>query len=123
MTQGRIPRHPKDFGAAGRRLWRSVLTDLELDEHEMALLRSACRIADRLEDIGEELIGAPLTVTNFKGDLVTNPLIVEQRMSAQALAKTLASLRLPTGLTDDGELVRPQRRGSARGAYGLKAVR
>lgn len=117
-----LPRAPRDLQAAGKRLWKSVLTDLDLDEHEIALLRAACRTADRLEAIGEALADAPLTVANFKGDEVANPLLVEQRQQAQSLAKTLASLRLPTGLTSSGEMVRPQRRGAARGAYGIKGV-
>lgn len=118
----RAPKCPSDFGTVGKRLWRSLHADLEFEEHELTLLRGACRTADRLEALAEALETAPLTVTNFKGDRVANPLLVEQRQQLQSLARTLASLRLPTGLTDDGELIRPQRRGAARQAYGIRGA-
>lgn len=117
-----VPEPPDDFQDAGLRLWASVLADLELEEHEMALLRAACRITDRMEAIAVELEHAPLTVTNAKGDEQAHPLLGEQLRQAQTLARTLASLRLPTGLSEGGELKRPQRRGASRGAYGLRAV-
>ena len=118
----RAPRAPKDLGIAGKRLWSSLHQTLDFDEYELTLLRGACRTADRLEAIAEALETAPLTVTNFKGDEVSNPLLVEHRQQSQSLARTLASLRLPTGLTDDGELIRPQRRGAARQAYGIRGA-
>lgn len=117
-----VPEPPADLQDAGRRLWSSVLTDLDLDEHELALLRAACRTADNLERLGQELEHASTTTENARGDQVANPVYVEHRNQAQSLAKTLASLRLPTGLTDGGELARPQRRGAARGAYGIRGV-
>ena len=61
-------------------------------------------------------------MTNVKGDPVANPLLVEQRQQIASLARTLASLRLPTGFTEDGELIRPQRRGAARGTYGIRGA-
>lgn len=121
-AQNAIAKPPKDFQTAGRTLWKSVLTDLDLDEHELALLRAACRTADRLEVLGQAMADAPMTVTNSRGDEVASPIYVEHRQQTQSLAKTLASLRLPTGLTADGQLARPQRRGAARGAYGIKGV-
>lgn len=117
-----VPRPPRDLKTEGRRLWRSVLDDLELDPHELALLRAACRTTDRLEDLAVAMEGAPLTVTNARGDEVASPLLVEHRNQTAALAKVLASLRLPSGLASDGELVRPQRRGAARAAYGIRGA-
>ncbi len=38
-----IPRAPAPSGAAGRRLWRAVLADFELAEHEQAPPRTAYR--------------------------------------------------------------------------------
>jgi hypothetical protein len=111
-------RPPKGLGSAGRRLWRAVLTDFQLDEHEMALLVLACRTADRLEDIAVGLVGAPLTVSNFRGDPIAHPLLNEQRQQSLTLARLLASLRLPAG--DEAE--RPQRRGAARGSYGIRGA-
>lgn len=117
-----LPQPPDDLGEEGLALWWSILEDLDLDQHELSLLRAAARTADRLEDIAAELTRVPLTVTNAKGDEVSHPLLVEQRMQAASHAKLLASLRLPSGLTEGGELKRPQRRGAARGSYGIRGL-
>ena len=122
MSTNTAQRAPRGLGTEGRKLWRAIVADYELDQHELALLTAACRTVDRLEDIAAALDGAPLTVQNQRGDTVSQPLLVEQRMQSGSLAKLLASLRLPSGETEDGAMVRPQRRGAARGAYGIRAV-
>ena len=38
-----VPRPPSGLRKSGRALWRAVLTDYELDEHEGAILTQACR--------------------------------------------------------------------------------
>lgn len=119
VTKPKIPHPPKDLRESGRRLWKDALADLEFEEHEMALLRAACRACDRLEAIAIELQDAPLTVGNRFDEAVTHPLIVEERMTAQALGRTLANLRLPQGI-EDGQLQRAQRRGGSRGHYGTR---
>lgn len=110
---------PKGLHAAGRRLWRSVSADFVLDEHERALLLAACRTADLLDRLAAAADGA-LTVTNRFGEVVAAPAVVEHRQQSQTLARLLASLRLPAG-EQDAE-VRPQRRGGARGSYGLRSA-
>lgn len=113
---GKTP--PRGLQTAGKRLWRSVADDYELDAHEGALLLQAARTVDRLDEIAEALAAAPLTVTNFKGDPIAHPLLVEQRLQSITLSRLLASLRLPSG-EEEG---RPQRRGAARGAYGIRGA-
>lgn len=115
-----VPTVPKGLHAAGRRLWRSVLEPFDLDEHERVLLLAACRTADLLDRLAVEADGA-LTVTNRFGEVVAAPAVVEHRQQSQTLARLLASLRLPAGEQDD-EVGRPQRRGGARGAYGLRSA-
>ncbi|WP_214370674.1 hypothetical protein [Pseudonocardia sp. H11422] len=117
MADQKTPPAPKGLGAAGRRLWRSVLADYELDQHECLILTEACRVADRLERLAEESEGAPLTLTNFKGDPVANPLLTEARQQAIVFARLIAALRLPTE-EDNG--ARPQRRGAPRGVYPVR---
>ncbi|MEE6286582.1 terminase [Georgenia sp. MJ173] len=113
-------RTPKGLGTAGRRLWRSILDDYELETHEQLTLLEACRIADRLQDLTDAQAGAELTTTNSRGDTVASPYLVEARQQQVVFLRTLASLRLPQG--DEGDEKRPQRRGAARGAYGPRAV-
>jgi hypothetical protein len=90
--------------------------DYEFDVHEELLLLEACRCADRLERLAVEAAAGSVTVTNFRGDEVAHPAMVEARNQAITLSRLLASLRLPSG--EEG--TRPQRRGAARGAYGLR---
>jgi hypothetical protein len=118
MTEtAKAPPVPRGSGPAGRKLWRSVVTDYQLEQHEECLLIQAVRCADLLDDLAEALDGAELTVTNRFGEPVTNPLITEQRQQAIVLARLLAAMRLPSG----DEADRPQRR-SVRGAYGVRGA-
>ena len=112
---------PRGLKTSGRRLWVAVASEYDLDVHEELLLLQACRIADRLDQLAVEANNGPITVTNFKGDQVAHPALVESRIEALALGRLLACLRMPSG-EEGGELSRPQRRGGARGAYGVRAV-
>jgi hypothetical protein len=107
---------PAGLQNAGRQLWSSVLDEYDIEEHERLLLLEACRIADRLDRLAAESATEPLTTENFKGDEVANPKLVEARQQGIVFARLLASLRLPMGEVE-GSLVRPQRRGGARGTY------
>jgi hypothetical protein len=111
---------PKGIGKAGRALWRAVTGEYDLGEHERLMLVEACRIADRLDRLHAEAESSEVTVTNHRGDLAPHPALVEARLQAIALTRLVASLRLPAG--DEDEPGRPQRRGAARGAYGLRAL-
>lgn len=115
------PKAPSGLAATGRRLWRAALADYELDVHEELLLLQACRCADRLDRLETEASTGPVTVTNYKGDQVAHPAMVEARQQSITLARLLAALRMPAG-EEGGQLARPQRRGGARGAYGVRAV-
>ncbi len=44
-------RAPVGAGLAGRRLWRAVVEEYELEEHELLLLREAARTADLLDEL------------------------------------------------------------------------
>jgi hypothetical protein len=113
------PKGPEDqLGPAGRKLWDAVLEPLELDTWEASILIEACRTADRLDLLAAAAVGAPLTVENARHDLVVNPLLSEARQQSLALARLIASLRLPDGLAGEGG--RPQRRGGARGPYRVR---
>ncbi len=115
----RIPRTPKGVGPQGRKLWAEVLGEHELTQAELAILAATCRCITVLERIADELeSSSALTSTTTSGSVVASALLVEQRMQAASLTRLIASLRLP----DDSD-ARPQRRGAARAAYELRAVR
>lgn len=100
----------------GRKLWRAIIAELELNEHETALLHEAARVLDRLDGLDSLARRVGLLLP----DLRLAPWIVEARQQQLVLARLLASLRLP----DDLALpeARPQRRGGARGAYRLRVI-
>ncbi len=103
---------PPGLAAAGRRLWLSIAAQFELAEYEKALLLQACRCADLLDRLNDEVISGGLTTTNRHGDEVAAPALVESRQQAIVLSRLVASLRVP-----DADDIRPQRRGSSRSPY------
>lgn len=107
---------PGGLDESGTRLWESVADAFDLDVHEQLVLLSACRTVDLLDRLSAQAARSPLTVRNAKGEEVTNPVVTEHRQQSLVLARLLASLRMPSG-EEDG---RPQRRGAARGSYGVR---
>lgn len=102
--------HPR-LKAGGRRLWRSFVDVFELDEHEATLLLQACRLRDVLDALAETVATDGPVIDGESGPRV-HPAAVEQRLQSLALARVLASLRLPADEEEPAE--RPQRRGAVR---------
>jgi hypothetical protein len=123
-AEPKVPAAPVGTGPSGRRLWRDVLGKYDLEEHELALLREMVRTVDALDRLAE--------IVAAEGDMVPGPALtqrvhpahVEARQLRIALSRLSASLRLPAGEEGDQpkHLRRPQRRGGARGAYGVRGV-
>jgi len=105
---------------SGRRLWTAALADYTFDVHEELLLLQACRCADRLDWLAAAA-GSNVTTVGVKGETAAHPAVVESRQQSLTLARLLASLRMPSG-EDGSQLQRPQRRGAARGSYGVRVV-
>jgi hypothetical protein len=103
--------------AAGRRLHQQVTERFELDEHELALLLEAVRTVDVLERLAVIVTRDGPMTKDSRGLLVAHPAVVESRQQRLVLARLVASLRLPEDV--EGVDARPQRRGAARGAYGI----
>lgn len=83
--------------------------------HEQLLLLQACRCADGFD---VEAAAGSVTVTNLKGDKVSNPAMVESRQQAIVLSRLIASRRMPAGEPE----TRPQRRGASRAPYPAAAT-
>ncbi len=116
------PAPPKGAGAEGRRLWRAVVTNFELEEHERVLLREAVRLVDLLVGLQAAIDREGSVIAGPKGDVRVHPAVVEARQSRLALARVLAVLRLPEGEETEA-MRRPQRRAGARGVYQLHHYR
>lgn len=121
MTDARKTATPSGLAASGRRLWRGRDRLLRPRRPRGA---AAHRGSPRRRPSGPARRRGswqPVTSTNAKGDLIAHPAMVEARQQAIVLARLVASLRLPSGETADG-LVRSQRRGAARGSYGIRGA-
>lgn len=123
-TDRDIPRPPTGTGPSGRKLWRSVLEVYDLEEHETALLVEMVRTVDLLDALAAVVATEGVMVPGPALTQRVHPAIVEARQLRLALARLSASLRLPAGEEGDQpeHLRRPQRRGGARGAYGIRGL-
>ncbi len=108
-------RAPVGTGLAGRRLWRAVVEQYELEEHESLLLREAARTADLLDELEKRIKAEGAVIESPQGEKA-HPAAVEARQQRIALARLLAALRLPAGEEEAGDR-RPQRRTGVRGIY------
>ncbi len=107
MTKG-IPSAPRGLQRGGRALWGSVTTRFELTGPEMIILKQACRTADLVDRLDQDIRRAGML--DYEGGL--RRVVVEHRMQSLTLARLIGSLRLP-----DENDVRPQRRMTSRGTY------
>lgn len=110
----KIPDPPAGLRRSGKALWRSVLRDYELEEHEHQLLREACRTVDLLDSLQVVLERDGVLSESSQG-VRTHPAATELRQQRIAFARLLTALRIPTG-EDAG---REQARGGVRGVYGV----
>ncbi|MEJ7703499.1 MAG: hypothetical protein WKF47_07485 [Geodermatophilaceae bacterium] len=101
-----VPAAPRGSQAAGRRLWRAVVVDYELAEHELALLREAVRVADVCSELQETVDSEGLFLEQR-----VHPAVVELRAQRILLARLIVALRVPLGAEDDQPGERTQRRG------------
>jgi len=103
-------------------LWSSVVDLYDLDVHELALLGEAVRTLDVLADLDAAVRRDGPLVESPQGQRA-HPAVVEARQQRIALARLLASLRLPSGEVGDQQVsARPQRRVGVRGTYGIRGA-
>jgi len=121
MPHRDTPKPPSGTRASGRRLWASIVTVYELEEHELALLREAVRTVDTLDRL-DALVRADGGMIDTPNGVKVHPGLVEARQLRIALARLLAALRLPDGEVGAESQGRRQRRAGARGVYGIRGA-
>lgn len=120
-----VPRMPAKLGPAGRALWRSIIPTYDLRPDEVRMLADACREADLVQRLEDELADAPLMVKGSQGQLVASPLVSEVRQHRSVLAALLKSLKLPdspAGAQQKSALVSEQARAAARARWGARGT-
>lgn len=90
---------PKGLSATGKKLWRDLTGSFEFRADELATLEAACREADLIARMEDELVDQPLTVTGSTGQLVTHPLVQELRQHRTVMASLFRGLKLPEDST------------------------
>ncbi len=87
-------RMPSGFAPAGKRLWRSITDEFELENepHKLQILAEAARVAGLIAELDDAAAEAPLTVKGSQGQPVISPLIAEARAQRALLAQLLARL-------------------------------
>lgn len=86
---------PENLGDHGATLWDSILPTYELRPDEHRILLDACREADLIGRLEDELAYSPLMVKGSQGQLVASPLVSEVRQHRAVLAGLLAKLKIP----------------------------
>lgn len=124
MAEMSIPDPPAGTGPSGLALWQEVLGRYELEQHEQALLVEMVRTVDTLDRLAAVVKRDGVMVRVMPAGEKVHPALIEARQLRLALARLSASLRLPAGEEGDEaqHLRRPQRRGGARGTYGIRGV-
>jgi hypothetical protein len=120
-----VTQMPARLGPRGAALWGDVTSVHDLAAPELEILTEACRCADRLERLDQQLTGddmAWLDLEKLRSDdheyrVTVDAALSEARQQQNILKQLIASLRLPDQVTGK----KPQARG-ARGAYAPKAA-
>lgn len=110
----KTPRPPAGLRTSGRALWRAVMVDYELDEHESTLLREACRTVDSI-DLLQAVLDNEGVMSESSQGVRTHPALTELRQQRVTFARLLTALRVPQGEQD----TRTQIRGTPRGVYSI----
>jgi hypothetical protein len=85
----------KKADSPGSRLKRAVLEKYELDPAELVMLDHAAELADQCARLDAAVAQGTLTTVGSMGQLVANPLLLQQRKHHERLQRLLEALRLP----------------------------
>lgn len=99
---------PETLGPAGRALWESMTEGVTYRPDELAILQSACKLADTIALYEAELEGEPMMVRGSQGQPVLHPLRLELRQALVSQAGLLARINVPEyeDEDDDVEVIR-----------------
>lgn len=104
-------------------MWKSVVANYDLGEHELAVLRAAVATVDVIDALETQVASEGVIIDSPQGRKA-HPGVVEGRQQRIALARLLSALRVPVGDENEsagrpGHNGRPQRRTGTRGVYAV----
>ncbi|MFZ3319530.1 MAG: P27 family phage terminase small subunit [Mycobacterium sp.] len=91
----RCPPAPKDLQVEGRKLWRDVLAEFELNATELALLRQLCLTVDELAAMKADLAEMGLVVMGSRNQPRVNPLIAVIASHRKLVDQLVVALGVP----------------------------
>lgn len=86
---------PVRLGEAGMFLWEATTENYRLRADELLLLEQACREADLIDELFEDLRFASSTSTGSQGQEVAHPLLAEIRQHRTLYGQLIHRLNLP----------------------------
>lgn len=95
------PKPPADLADSGKELWSKVVTKYDLRADELRVLSDACREADLVDQLTDELATVGIMSTGSMGQPVVNPLVPEIRQHRSTVATLLGKLKLPDDESSD----------------------
>src|SRR4051812_37082761 len=108
---------PGGLAARGRRFWRFVTGNFELDRPEIELLVEVCRLLDTTDALAAAIRRDGHMIAGASGQPRVNGAITELRNAQLALSRLLAALALPA---EDGSTLASPARIAARQAAGSR---
>jgi len=104
---------PAGLTGSGLALWTSVVAEFELGDHELAVLRDACRTVNVIDAL-QDRVDQDGVLNESPQGLRVHPGVVELRQQRLAFTKLLAALAIPV------DEPAPGRR--KEGPYGIKGA-
>ena len=89
-----LPTAPEHLGRDGKRFFREVLTDWELDPHQLATLANAAACLDRITTARNRIKRDGLLVQGSRGALIAHPAVQVERQQMVTHAALVKSLEL-----------------------------
>lgn len=118
------PARPANLGDGGGALWDSIAPYYELRPDEWRILLDACREADLVDRLQEEMLSASLVTRGSMGQEVSSPYVSEIRQHRAVTKMLLAALKIPdspAGASRKRAVVSEQARAAARSRWGSGA--
>lgn len=95
------PPVPAGLTGSGRTLWASTVSEFEMDEHELAILREACRTAESIDAL-QAVVDRDGVLNASPQGVRAHPALVELRQQRACFAKLVAALAIPADDTSAG---------------------
>lgn len=92
--QPSIPTAPKHLGAEGRKLWRRILGDFQVDPGALPILEAACSAADRWAEARDVVAKEGSVVEDRWHQKKIHPAALVERDSRAAMVRHLRDLGL-----------------------------